>query len=88
MSLSRGISHANIDSVTVVPAATKSQMNPGTYLFSINAETHANAVIDQLGWTDYTRGHWLHAIQPYIEAIPLIGGCIIRENDRRRRAWR
>jgi short-subunit dehydrogenase len=78
----------NIDQCTVVPSSTKSQMNPGTYLFSITAEAHAKAVVDQLGWTSYTRGHWLHAIQPYIEAMPLIGPWMITENSRRRKEFR
>ena len=39
-----------IDVLTVTPAGTKTQMYSGRYSFSVSAEDHGKAVIDQLGW--------------------------------------
>ena len=39
-----------IDVLTVTPNSVKSQMNSGRYLFTVEAATHANATINQLGW--------------------------------------
>lgn len=37
LALSYSIGFANVDTIAVVPSSTKSQMNPGTYYFSISA---------------------------------------------------
>ena len=59
-----------IDVLTVTPAGTKSQMYSGRYSFSITAEAHGKSVIDQLGWVTETRGNYVHAIAPYLKALP------------------
>ena len=41
---------SKLDVLTVVPGSTKTLMNSGRYCFSISAERHAKATIDQLGW--------------------------------------
>mmetsp|Transcript_26821 Transcript_26821/g.35868 ORF Transcript_26821/g.35868 Transcript_26821/m.35868 type:complete len:112 (+) Transcript_26821:543-878(+) len=41
-----------LDILTVTPANTKTQMNSGRYCFSVTAESHARATINQLGWTE------------------------------------
>ena len=77
----------NIDVMTVTPAACKSQMNSGRYIWSISAERHGKAVIDQLGWQAVTRGSVIHALQPRINAIWPIGAIITHINGQRRAAW-
>ena len=70
-----------IDVMTVTPDATKSGMNSGRATFAILAEPQVKATVDQLGWWNETRGHYVHAIQPYILSTPLIGGFIRRRDD-------
>ena len=51
-----------MDILTVTPAMTKTQMNSGRYCFSVTAESHAIATINQLGWQTVTRGSVVHAL--------------------------
>lgn len=39
-----------VDVLTVCPMSTRSSMNSGIYVGTIEASSHAKAVIDQLGW--------------------------------------
>ena len=50
-----------LDVMTVTPASVATGMNPGTSPYTINAQQHAKAVIDQLGWQKRTWGSWWHA---------------------------
>lgn len=63
-------------------------MNSGRYCFSVTAESHAKATIDQLGWSETTYGSVVHAIQPYIKAFKPIGWVVDKVNASRRAAWR
>ena len=76
-----------IDVLTVTPNSTATQMNSGRYLFSVSAESHAKTTINQLGWTNETKGHVVHAVAPYIKAIWPLSAIINHVNDRRRKAW-
>ena len=51
-----------LDVLTVTPAQTKTQMNSGRYLFSIEANRHARAAVNQLGWAAVTYGSVVHAL--------------------------
>lgn len=59
-----------IDVLTVSPGGTKSQMYSGRYSFAVDAADHTSAVLNQLGWVSETKGHYVHAIQPYATAFP------------------
>ena len=52
-----------IDVMAVTPHGVKSQIWPGHQAFTISADTHGKAVIDQLGWQKQTRGSMWHALQ-------------------------
>ena len=41
-----------LDVLTVTPASVKTQMNPGTGAFTVQADVHGKAVIDHLGRHD------------------------------------
>ena len=56
-----------LDVLTVTPASVKTQMNPGTMSYTVQAPEHARAVMDHLGWHDQTWGSWWHAYQMWIE---------------------
>jgi hypothetical protein len=56
-----------IDVLTVTPASVKTQMNPGTGDFTVQAPAHGKAVIDHLGWHNQTWGCWQHAYQYWLE---------------------
>ena len=73
-----------LDVLTVTPASVKTLMNSGRYCFSVTAETHARATIDQLGWVDRTRGAALHALQPRLKSIYPVGWLVDKVNGRRR----
>ena len=53
-----------MDVLTVAPSFVKSQMNPGHCLFTISANRHAAACINQLGWAGVTYGSVVHALEP------------------------
>ena len=64
-SLSRAMSVAyssKIDVLTVTPSNTRSQMNSGRYLFTIESDSHAKSVVNQLGWQSITYGNYVHAL--------------------------
>ena len=77
-----------LDVLTVTPSGVKTLMNSGRYLFSISAQRHACATINQLGWTEQTYGSVVHALQPRIKAITPIGMFVDKINARRRAQWR
>ena len=56
-----------IDILTVTPASVKTQMNPGTSAYTVQAPEHARAVFDHLGWHGQTWGSWWHAYQMWID---------------------
>ena len=56
-----------LDVMTVTPASVKSQMNPGTGVYSIEASEHAKATIDQLGRQNVTWGSKWHAFQWWVD---------------------
>jgi short-subunit dehydrogenase len=60
-----------IDVLTVTPGGTRSQLYSGRYTFSVTAESHGKAVIDQLGWQSVTYGSYVHAIEPLMRSTPL-----------------
>ena len=76
-----------IDILTVTPSSTKTQMNSGRYLFSITAESHATATIDQLGWQTVTYGSAVHALQPIVRAFWPIGYVVDKVNNSRKATW-
>lgn len=76
-----------LDVLTVTPNQTKTQMNSGRYLFAINADRHAKATVNQLGWASLTYGSVVHAAQPQIKAIFPIGFFVDRINASRRAQW-
>ena len=55
-----------LDVITVTPSSTATLMNSGRKWFSITAQRHACATINQLGWTEQTYGSVWHALQPHI----------------------
>ena len=88
--LSQSIASAHkdkIDVLTVTPNSTKSNMNSGRYLFSVDAQPHAEQAVNQLGWTENTYGHWLHAVRPYIGMLPIANFVVNYINNRRRNEW-
>ena len=76
-----------IDILTVTPNSTQSQMNSGRYCFSITADAHAVATIDQLGWQKVTYGSVVHALAPRLKAFWPIGYFTDKINAKRRAAW-
>lgn len=72
-----------IDILTVTPANTHTQMNPGIRVFSVTAVAHAVATINQLGWQKNTHGSIVHALHPRIDAIWPIGFIISKINASR-----
>ena len=50
-----------VDVMTVTPSGVKTQMNPGTGPFTVQADDHAKSVMDHLGRYDETWGCWEHA---------------------------
>ena len=76
-----------MDVLTVTPNSVRSQMNSGRYLFSISANRHASASVNQLGWAGVTYGSVVHALQPQLKAIPPIGFFVDTVNASRRAAW-
>ena len=76
-----------LDILTVTPASTATQMNSGRYVYSVSAESHAKATINQLGWADRTRGTLVHALQPHLNSIWFIGTLVNSINARRRQQW-
>jgi short-subunit dehydrogenase len=54
LSLSQSVAAGHKDKIecmAVTPDATATNMNSGTSLFSVNADTHVNCVLNQIGWT-------------------------------------
>ena len=62
-------------------------MNSGRYLFSIEAERHAKATINQLGRTNVTYGSVVHAAEPALKAFWPIGFICAKVNGSRYAAW-
>ena len=58
-----------IDILTVTPANVHTLMNPGIRVFSITAQTHANATINQLGWQKRTYGSVVHVLHHRLQQI-------------------
>lgn len=77
-----------IDVLTATPASTKSNMNSGRYVFSIESETFVNSTLNQLGYVTVTMGNWQHAIEPYVMRTPFIGWIIQNVDNRRREEWK
>ena len=59
-----------IDVLTITPRNVKTQMNSGVYLFSIQPEEHAKAVVEAVGRDEQTWGHYLHGMQSWLFGIP------------------
>ena len=76
-----------IDVLTVTPNSTRSNMNSGRYLFSVDAKPHAQQALNQLGWTNNTYGHWVHGLRPYIAMIPVAGYVVDSINASRTKKW-
>ena len=51
-----------IDVMAVTPHGVKSQIYPGHLSWTVSAESHGSAVINQLGWQKQTRGSVWHAL--------------------------
>lgn len=77
----------SVDVLTVLPSSTKSNMNSGRYLFSVFAEQHAKAVIDQVGWDSKTFGHWEHGLHFNLSQHWLSHYIIESINNKRRLAF-
>jgi len=52
-----------IDIMTVVPRQTSTPMNPANFKYTITPETHAKAVVDQLGYEKQTYGAFVHDLE-------------------------
>lgn len=59
-----------LDVMTVTPHAVKTALQPGHQVFTISAQRHGKAVVNQLGYQTQTRGSVWHAIQEYSAYVP------------------
>lgn len=62
-------------------------MNSGRYCFSVTADAHAKAVINQLSWQKVTYGSVVHALQPRLKTIWPVGYIVNMVNASRRAEW-
>lgn len=76
-----------IDFLTVTPANVETQLDSGRWCFSISAERHAEATINQLGRQSVTRGSVIHALQPRITAVWPIGWAVSQLDAKEHRGW-
>ena len=58
---------SKLDVMTVTPASVITNMNPGNSDYTIKADEHAKAIVDQLGWQQLTWGHYKHALQYWVD---------------------
>lgn len=52
-----------LDVMTVIPRQTETSMNPAGYMFTVQPEQHAKAVMDQLGHEAVTYGPLVHCLE-------------------------
>jgi len=52
-----------LDVMTVIPRQVETSMNPAGFMFTIQPDTHAKAVFDQLGYEDITYGAMTHCLE-------------------------
>ena len=76
-----------IDSMAVITASTKSNMNSGRYLFTIKADQQAKSTLDKLGWDSMTSGHFIHGIRHYLIRLKIEGSIINYIDHRRQMAF-
>jgi hypothetical protein len=69
--------------MAVYPNSVKSALNPGIYMFTVSSEAHAKAVVDQIGWTNETRGACAHGVTNYVRRFWIIDWMCTLENARR-----
>ena len=76
-----------IDILTVVPRSVKTQMNSGIYAFTIMPNMHARAVVEEVGRTDVTWGHYRHGLNNWLLGNPFSGTLIRKYDERQVKAW-
>jgi len=54
---------SKLDVMTVIPRQTNTEMNTANFMFTVEPEVHAKAIIDQLGYETKTYGPFIHCLE-------------------------